>query len=73
MPQLDGATWLLEAFYELSTTRSYTMGGAANIPIDKVWGWADRFDAPLWFSDAIKVIDSRYLELSNGDGSNKRQ
>jgi hypothetical protein len=66
MPDLNGAAWLLEAFHELSTTRSYTMGGAAPIPVDRIWQWSDRFNAPSWFSDAVVSIDAKFLETMNG-------
>jgi len=67
MPNIDGSMWLIEAFYELSTTRSYTMAGATRIPIDKIWAWGDRYSAPIWFSDAIISIDSTWLgTMSNG-------
>lgn len=67
MPDITGSTWLIEAFYELSTTRSYTMGGAARIPVDRIWAWEERYGAPIWFCDAIMSIDSTWLgAMSNG-------
>lgn len=62
---MTGAGWLYEAFIELSTTRTYTFGGAAMIPIDKVWMWKDRFGGPEWFPDAIGKIDSEWLASAN--------
>jgi hypothetical protein len=61
-PSVNSCLWLLEAFYELSTTRSFTMGGASMIPVDKIWAWADRFRAPSWFDGAIMTIDQHWMK-----------
>lgn len=41
------------------------MGGAARIPVDRIWAWEDRYGAPIWFSDAIMSIDSTWLGTMN--------
>jgi hypothetical protein len=62
MPDITGAGWLVEAFFELNTTRGYTMGGPAPIPIDRIWQWQDRFKAPAWLDEAIMKMDARFLD-----------
>jgi hypothetical protein len=66
MPNIYSVYWLVEAFYELATTRAYTMGGAASIPITAIWAWAERHSAPPWFTDAILAIDSKWIGLNSG-------
>jgi hypothetical protein len=65
MPEVHSVYWLLEAFYELSTARAYTMAGAASIPITAIWAWADRHCPPPWFVDGILSLDSFWLGLNN--------
>lgn len=66
MPNIHGATWLIDAYCELATARQYTFAGAGPIPINIVWEWADRFNAPDWFPEAVMMIDSKFLEGANG-------
>lgn len=40
------------------------MGGAAQIPIDRIWDWSDRYDAPGWFVDALITLDSNWIRTN---------
>jgi hypothetical protein len=69
MPSVLGAEWLLQAFYELCTVRTYTMAGAASIPLTAIWEWKDRNSAPSWFPEVMLSIDSKFLESFSGRSS----
>jgi hypothetical protein len=68
MPDITGVHWLIEAFGELSTTRTYTFGGAANIPVTAIWQWYDRYGGPGWLVPALLEIDGVWLGMVQKNG-----
>lgn len=75
MPALDDKPALYpdlaldyEAFWFLSDSRRFTMGGAGPIPISEIHHYAEMFQIPLAqrmnFLRRIKAMDRAYLKFS---------
>lgn len=71
-----GLQWLLDSFYELSTCRTYTMGGAAPIPYSHINSYAAAHGLERMFVTTVGYIDALFLkeqqEKDNGKSKDPR-
>ncbi len=71
MPDIEGYKWIIEAWQELTTCRPYPMGAVAQIPVTAIWQYADRYEAPPWFTDVILLIDASFVTRVNKQSNNQ--